>query len=97
MQSFKIVKKEESPTIPLNKVDLNPGFILVTSNEENVGIICYDCEKDRYFLMCSFCDYFSSGIDCDGCYCADILEDLMEEINTDFNDPIEFNFFKITK
>lgn len=94
MKVLRIVKKEDSPTIPLNKVDLCSGFIVVTSDDENVGIIVYDTSSDHYIFIDSFYDSFTSGLDSPNYY-ADELHDLMGLLKRTFEGPVEFNFIEV--
>lgn len=90
MKIYKVVKKEENPTITLNKVDFNEGFIIATSKGSAIGIIVYDLEEN-YIFITSFKDYFRE-LDVPG-YLN--LEDLMNNIKSDYEDPVEFNFVRV--
>ena len=95
MRAYRIVKKEENPTIQLNKVNLYNGFIIVTSDSETIGIIVYDDELHEFLFIDSFINSFGTGID--PSYHRDELEDLMKDIKESFVDPIEFNFIPVEK
>jgi len=93
MRIYKVIKKEESPTISLNKVSMKDGFLIVMSDSEAVGIIVYDNCEAKYLMITEFIDSFQSGID--PRYCNENLEKLMEEIKSDYVDPVEFSFIKV--
>lgn len=93
MRIYKVVKKEENPTIPLNKVRMEDGFLIVMSNGEVVGIIVYDSSDTQYIMITNFRDYFATGIDPE--YHNESLEKLLEEIKSDYINPVEFNFVRV--
>lgn len=93
MRIYKVVKKEENPTIPLSKVNMEDGFLIVISDGEAVGIIVYNDCTDNYIMITDFSDSFESGITPD--YYNEDLEKLMEEIKSDYTEPVEFNFVRI--
>jgi len=93
MKIYKVVKKEESPTIPLSKVNMGEGFLIVVSNNEAIGIIVYDTNDSQYMMITDFRDDFTVGID--PRYYNEDLEDLMTEIKKDYIDPVEFNFVRV--
>jgi hypothetical protein len=95
MRIYKVVKREENPTIPLSKVNMEDGFLIVISNGEAIGIIVYDDCKGQYIMITNFNDSFESGIDSD--YYNEDLEKLMEEIKIDYEEPIEFNFVRVER
>lgn len=91
MRIYKVVKKEESPTIALNKVDFSEGFIIATSRGAAIGIIVYDLESESHIFITSFKDYFRE-LDISG---YPNLENLMNHIKSDYEDPVEFTFVKV--
>lgn len=93
MRSYRIVRKEENPTIPIGKVNCSEGFIIATSDGEAIGIIVEDKEKDEYIFITQFSDYFTSDFVPQASYAN--LEDLMKEIKSEYTDPVEFNFIKV--
>ena len=95
MRIYKVVKKEESPTILINKVDLSTGFIIVSSNDDAVGIIMYDIDTNQYIMIVDFKDSFTDGIAFQ--YSNTNLESLMNEIKGDYIDPVEFNFVRVER
>ena len=92
MRTYKIVKKEEKPTMPINKVNFNEGFILVESNDEAVGIIVLDDEAGVFSFIATFKDSFRDGIN--PAYYNDSLEGLMNSLKSDFVDKTEFIFIR---
>lgn len=92
MRIYRVVKKEENPTIALSKVSLNNGFIIVTSDGEAIGIIVHDLNSENYFFITDFSDYFGDFDSDSGC---SNLEALMNCIKKDYDDPVEFNFVKV--
>lgn len=90
---YKVVKKQESPTIPLNKINMEDGFIIVKSDDEAIGIIIYDTCRDNYIMINDFKDNFERGIN--PSYYNKDLENLIEDIKMDYNEPVELNFVKI--
>ena len=54
MKTYKIVKKEDKPTIPISKVHFDEGFIIVLSNDEAVGIIVQDDDEGVYSFIATF-------------------------------------------
>lgn len=95
MRSYKIVEKETSPTIPINKVSLLDGFIIPTADGEAIGIIVFDTCMDKYVLLNDFTDTFESGVE--PVLMDDTLEKLMEGIRLDYTDPVEFNFVRVER
>lgn len=95
MKIYKIVKREENPTIRLSDVSFNNGFIIVTANFESVGIIVQDCEKEEYIFIHDFYNTFIDGIDVD--YRNESVEELMKELKSDYMSPVEFNFIKFER
>lgn len=96
MRIYKVVKKEESPTISLDKVNMEDGFLIAGAAGAVIGIIVYDTDMDQYIMITDFRDNFSSGINEPRYYNED-LEKLMDEIKSDFIDPVEFNFVKVSR
>lgn len=94
MTLYKIVKRNENPTIPLNKVSCMNGFIVVSSDDEPVGVIVYDSGESEYIMINNFHDTFAQGI-CPTKYTSSNLEDLMERIKDNYMDPVEFNFIRV--
>ena len=92
MRVYKVVKKEESPTITINRVNFDDGFIIVTSEGNAVGIIVYDLGSGSYIFITSFKDYFG---ELSAEYGNPDLEELMNCIQSDYSDPVEFNFIKV--
>lgn len=95
MRIYKVVKKEENPTISLDKVNMENGFLIALSDGEAIGIIVYDATNNQYMMITDFCDNFSNGID-PNYYSVD-LEALMNEIKSDYMTPIEFNFVRVER
>ena len=95
MRIYKVVKREENPTISLSKVNMEDGFLIAISDGEAVGIIVYDNCEDRYIMITDFNDSFESGID--PRYYGEDLEKLMEEIKSDYTEPVEFNFVRVER
>ena len=95
MRTYKIVKKEDKPTITINKVNFNEGFVLVESSNEAVGIIVLDDNARLYSFISNFKDSFRAGII--PAYCAQSLEELMNFINNNFVDEAEFTFIRIAE
>ena len=93
MRIYKVVKKEENPTIPINRVKMEEGFLIVMSDGEAVGIIVYDANNAQYIMITEFYDDFSNGIE--PRYYDEDLEKLMEEIKSDYTDAVEFNFVRV--
>lgn len=93
MKIYKVVKREENPTITLSDVNMEYGFMIVTAEGEAVGIIVYDSEREEYMLINNFYDSFKEGI-CP-CYCDEKLENLMKRIKSDYVAPVEFNYIKV--
>ena len=93
MRIYKIVKKEESLVIPLSKVNLENGFIVVSSEDETIGIIVYDNHEDMYMFIINFVDTFSVGVGCE--YSDPSLEGLMKQLKDNYVSPVEFNFIKV--
>lgn len=93
MKIYKVVKREENPTIALSDVSMEDGFMLVSSDGECVGIIVYDSGREKYGLVNCFYDSFRAGIDVQ--YDAENLEELMKIIKSDFCGPVEFNYIKV--
>ena len=91
MKIYKVVKKEENPTIVLNKVDFDEGFIIVTSREAAIGIIVYDLESASHIFITRFKDYFREFDELG----YQNLEDLMNHIKSDYEHPVEFNFVRV--
>lgn len=93
MRIYKVVKREENPTISVDKVNMEDGFLIVISDGEAVGIIvCDDC-TENYIMITGFSDSFESGIV--PRYYNEDLEQLMDEIKSDYTKPVEFNFIKV--
>ena len=95
MRIYKVVKKEENPTISLSKVNMEDGFLIAMADGEAIGIIVYDANNAQYIMITDFWDDFSSGID--PRYYNEDLEKLMEEIKSDYTDPVEFNFVRVER
>lgn len=95
MRIYKVVKKEENPTIPLNKVEMEDGFLIAMADGEAIGVIVYDDCRENYLMITDFSDSFESGID--PRYYNDNLEKLMDEIKSDYTDPVEFNFVRVER
>jgi hypothetical protein len=95
MRIYKVVKKEENPTIPLSKVNMEDGFLIAMADGEAIGIIVYDANNAQYIMITDFWDDFSSGID--PRYYNEDLEKLMEEIKSDYTDLVEFNFVRVER
>lgn len=93
MKIYKVVKREENPTIALSDVSMEDGFMLVSSDDECVGIIVYDSKRHKYGLINCFYDSFREGIE--PRYYDESLEELMRIIKSDFCGPIEFNYIKV--
>lgn len=93
MRIYKVVKREENPTIPLSKVDMEDGFLIAISNGEAVGIIVYDDCTENYIMITDFKDSFESGIT--PRYYNENLENLMEEIKMDYIESVELNFVRV--
>ena len=93
MKTYRIVKKEESPTININEVSFENGFVIVTSDDEVVGIIVHDTYNDVYAFINHFKDDFYSGVDTD--YSDEKLEALMKRLTSEYADPVEFNFVRV--
>jgi hypothetical protein len=93
MKTYKIVKKEESPTININEVSFENGFIIVTSDGEVIGIIVHDTYNDVYAFINHFRDDFYSGVNTD--YSDEELEELMKRLTSEYSDPVEFNFVRV--
>lgn len=93
MKTYKIVRKEESPTININEVSFENGFIIVTSGDEVIGIIVRDTYNDVYVFINHFEDDFYSGINAD--YSYEELEELMKRLTSEYSDPVEFNFIRV--
>lgn len=93
MRIYKVVKKEENPTISLGKVNIEDGFLIALADGEAIGIIVYDSSNSQYIMITDFWDDFSSGID--PRYHNEDLEKLMDEIKSDYTDPVEFNFVRV--
>lgn len=92
MRTYKIVKKEEKPTITISKVNFNEGFILVESNDEAVGIIVLDDEAGVFSFISNFRDSFRDGIR--PAYYDESLEGLMKTLKNDLVDETEFTFIR---
>lgn len=92
MRTYKIVKKEDKPTIPISKVHFDEGFILVVSNDEAVGIIVQDDDEGVYSFIATFKDSFRAGIM--PAYYDDSLEELMKTLKNDLVDETEFTFIR---
>lgn len=95
MKIYKVVKKEENPTISINKVNMENGFLIATVDEVAIGIIVYDTSYDHYILITDFYDDFASGID--PRYYDEDLEKLMEEIKSNYTGSVEFNFISVVR
>jgi len=95
MKTYRIVKKEESPTINIKDVNFENGFVIVTSDGEVIGIIVYDTYNDDYAFINHFKDDFYSGVNTD--YSDEELEELMQRLTSEYADPIEFNFVRVEK
>ena len=95
MRIYKVVKKEENPTISLGKVNMEDGFLMALADGEAIGIIVYDSNNSQYIMITEFWDDFSNGID--PRYYNEDLEKLMEEIKSDYTDPVEFNFVRVER
>lgn len=93
MRTYRIVKKEESPTININEVSFENGFVIVTSDNEVIGIIVHDTYNDVYAFINHFRDDFYSGVNID--YSDDELEELMKRLTSEYTDPVEFNFVRV--
>lgn len=94
MRIYRVVKKEESPTIALNKINFDDGFVIATLDGEAIGIIVYDLGSENYIFITSFKDFFGE-LDPELSYSD--LEALMNHIKSDYEDPIEFNFVRVEK
>lgn len=95
MRIYKVVKKEENPTISLSKVNMEDGFLIAMANDEAIGIIVYDVNNAQYIMINSFWDDFSSVVD--PRYYNEDLDKLTEEIESDYTNPIEFNFIRVER
>lgn len=95
MRIYKVVKKEENPTISLNKVHMEDGFLIALSDGEAIGIIVYDAINTQYIMITNFLDDFSCGIN--PRYYDKDLEKLMDVIKSDYTDPVEFNFVRVER
>jgi len=93
MRIYKVVEKEETPTISLDNVNIEDGFLIALADGEAIGIIVYDSNNSQYIMITEFWDDFSNGID--PRYYNEDLEKLMEEIKSDYADPVEFNFVRV--
>ena len=93
MKIYKVVEREENPTIILSRVSMGDGFLIALAKGEAIGIIVYDCGNSQYIMINSFYDDFSCGIE--PRYYNDDLEKLMEEIKSEYKDPVEFNFIRV--
>lgn len=93
MKIYKVVKREETPTITIGDVSMEDGFMLVSSDGSCIGMIVYDSEKEEYILVTCFYDCFSMGIEVD--YHDASLEGLMKTIKSDYCGAIEFNYIKV--
>lgn len=94
MRIYRVIKNEEKPTIPLSKVKMEEGFLIVTADNEVIGIIVYDSNGSQYIMINDFWDDFTGG----GIvphYYNDSLEKLMDEIKDDYTSPVEFNFVRV--
>ena len=95
IRAYRVVKKEELPTITINKINFEGGFIMVLSDKEPIGIIVYDSDKERYLMLDSFCGSFMSGVD--PVYSTDELEELLKVIEKDYCGLIEYNFIPVVE
>lgn len=93
MKIYKVVKREENPTISVSDVSMENGFMLVTSDGSCIGMIVFDSEKEEYILITCFYDCFREGIEVD--YHHESLENLMKIIKSDYCGTIEFNYIKV--
>lgn len=93
MKTYRIVKKEESPTININEVSFENGFVIVTSDDEVIGIIVHDTYNDVYSFINHFSNDFYSGVSTE--YSEDYLEELMKRLTSEYADPVEFNFVRV--
>ena len=93
MRIYKVVKSEEKPTIPLSDGKMEDGFLVALADGEVVGIIVYDTNDDQYMMITDFRDDFTIGIN--PRYYNENLEKLMNEIEDDYVDPVEFNFVRV--
>lgn len=93
MKIYKVVKREESPTITIGDVNMECGFILVSSDGQCVGMIVYDSGREEYELITCFYNSFRDGADID--YHDESLEELMKVIKSDYCGTIEFNYIKV--
>lgn len=93
MKIYKVVKREENPTISIGDVSMEDGFMLVSSDGRCVGMIVYDSGREEYVLVTCFYDDFMGGIEVD--YHHESLEELMRGIKSDYCGPVEFNYIKV--
>lgn len=93
MKIYKVVKREENPTISVSDVSMEDGFMLVSSDGRCIGMIVYDSGREEYELITCFYNDFRDGIDID--YHDESLEALMKIIKSDYCGTIEFNYIKV--
>jgi hypothetical protein len=93
MKIYKVVKREENPTITISDANMEDGFMLVSSDGRCIGMIVYDSGREEYILVTCFYDSFRDGIEVD--YHHEDLEELMRGIKSDYCGAIEFNYIKV--
>jgi len=91
MTTFKVLRGPKVPTIHIDNVSFDCGFIIVTSCDKALGIIVHDCDIDKYLFITNFNNKFVNGIGSD-IYENKDLEKLMMDIELDFHGPIDFKF-----
>lgn len=93
MKIYKVVKREENPTITIGDVRMEDGFMLASSDGRCIGMIVYDSGRGEYILITCFYDDFGDGIEVE--YHHESLDDLMKIIKSDYCGTIEFNYIKV--
>lgn len=93
MKIYKVIKREENPTITISDVNMEDGFMLASSDGKCIGMIVHDSGRDEYELITCFYDCFRDGIDVE--YHDSSLEELMRTIKSDYCGAIEFNYIKV--
>lgn len=93
MKIYKVIKREESPTITIGDVNMEDGFMLVSADGKCIGIIVYDSGREEYELITCFYNSFRDGADVD--YHDESLDELMRVIKSDYCGTIEFHYIKV--
>jgi hypothetical protein len=93
MKIYKVVKREENPTITISDANMEDGFMLVSSDGKCLGMIVYDSGREEYELITCFYDSFRDGIEVD--YHDESVDELMRLIKSDYCGAIEFNYIKV--